>query len=50
MFGGIEVVRWEQLDAFEGPAYRREHVEVRLLYDRRVLSAQCYLRAEGLQS
>jgi gamma-glutamylcyclotransferase (GGCT)/AIG2-like uncharacterized protein YtfP len=49
VFGGVDDARWAQLDGFEGPAYRREQVDV-LLDDGRVLSAQCYLRAEGLPS
>lgn len=47
VFGGIGAERWDELDAFEGPAYRRALVEVRL-DDGRMVAARCYLREEGL--
>jgi gamma-glutamylcyclotransferase (GGCT)/AIG2-like uncharacterized protein YtfP len=47
VFGGLDDARWAELDAFEGPAYRRELVDVHL-DDGRDLRAQCYVRAEGL--
>lgn len=44
VFGGLDADRWAELDAFEGPAYRRDLVDVHL-EDGRVLGAQCYVRA-----
>lgn len=48
VFGGIDPERWAALDDFEGPAYRRTTVQVRL-DDGRDLPAQCYVRDEGLR-
>jgi len=47
VFGGLDEVKWAELDAFEGPAYRRDLVDVHF-EDGRVLRAQCYARAEPL--
>jgi gamma-glutamylcyclotransferase (GGCT)/AIG2-like uncharacterized protein YtfP len=47
VFAGLDDPRWADLDAFEGPAYRRDLVDV-LLEDGRHLRAQCYVRAQDL--
>jgi gamma-glutamylcyclotransferase (GGCT)/AIG2-like uncharacterized protein YtfP len=47
VFDGVDDAKWAELDAFEGPAYRRDLVDVRL-EDGRDLQAQCYVRAADL--